>query len=243
MVVETEEETLVQRDILLIKNCLEHITISPDLAQVYIFKYGLVRPAKYVKLGWYDSIESLLSHSGDWVKANTGPKKGSKFVKSGRFYIVEDYTEAAKKAITLSVPMDETFVSFEYRGRNGAVYQRLCNRDFYEAVVVPYLGNVSQTEGYMEFFGKGKLHNLALEFAKPGCLEDGALFGCHGSKQVKGLDGKVDCRVRLLIQDGSFDDLLMHPGSHSQYNQSSKCCSISFNKQSCYKVSWRSNCS
>jgi hypothetical protein len=142
VVVETEEETLVQRDILLIKHCKEHITISPDLAQVYIFRYGLVRPAKYVALGWYNSIQSLLSHYGDWVKDNRGSSnKRTKYViKPGRFRIADpvEYTEASKQAITLSVPMDETFVSFEYCGRNGKVIQRLCNKDFYEAVVVPY---------------------------------------------------------------------------------------------------------
>lgn len=109
--VETEEETLVQRDILLVKHCIEHITISPELAQVYIFKYGLVRPAKYVNLGWYESIESLLSHSGDWVKGNrVGNVRGTK---TGRFHIVESvekYTKASKQAIALSYPMDESFI-------------------------------------------------------------------------------------------------------------------------------------
>ncbi len=189
MFVETEEETLVQRDILLIKHCLEHITISPDLAQVYIFRYGLVRPSKYVKLGWYKSIQSLLSHSGDWVKANTGPKKGSKYVKTGRFHIVdnvEDCTEASKTAIRLSVPMNDSFVCFEYRGRSGAVIQRLCNKDFYEAIVVPYLGDVGETgvSKYMDFIGTGKLHNLALEFAQPGCLENGSLKGSRQKDQM-----------------------------------------------------------
>ncbi len=36
-----------------------------------------------------------------------------------------------------------------------------------------------------------------------------------GNRQVKGPDGKVDCRTRLL-PDGTFDPLLMHPGSHGQ---------------------------
>ena len=218
--VDTEEEALVQNDILLLKHCLEHITVSPVLAQVYIFKYGLVRPSHYIDLGWYESIESLVSHSGDWVKDITKQnRKGKKYVKAGRFHLVNSYTVANQKAIELSIPMRPTDKCFEYRGRDGAVYQRLCNGDFYDAVVVPYLGAVGETgeEKYMDFIGKGKLHNLALQFAQPGCLENGSLkgFGCHGNRQVKGPDGKVDCRVRLL-PDGTFDPLLMHPGSHGQ---------------------------
>jgi hypothetical protein len=66
----------------------------------------------------------------------------------------------------------------------------------------------------MDFTGTGKLHNLALEFAQLGCLENGDLI-CHGITQVKGPDGKLDCRVRLL-PNGTFDHLLRHPGTHSQ---------------------------
>jgi hypothetical protein len=53
------------------------------------------------------------------LKDKRGVKKGSKYVKTGRFHIVdnfEDFTEPTKNAIRLSVPMDETFFSFEYRG-------------------------------------------------------------------------------------------------------------------------------
>jgi hypothetical protein len=100
-------------------------------------------------------------------------------------------------------------------GRNGAVSQRLCNNDFYEAKVLPYLGKVSETEGYMQFQGIGKLHILALEFAKTDCLEDGLKVGCHVNSQVKGPDAKIDNRTGLL-PDGSFDPLLVHPGIHGQ---------------------------
>lgn len=73
------------------------------------------------------------------------------------------------------------------------------------------MGKVSETNGYTGFIETGQLHNLALDFAQPGCLGNGDLLGLHGNKQVRGIDGKVDCRVRLL-SDGSFDHLLMHPG-------------------------------
>jgi hypothetical protein len=69
-----------------------------------------------VKLGWYESIESLLSHYEDWIKAKRGTKKGTTFDKAGRFYIVDsvdDYIQASRQAIRLSVPMDETFLCFE----------------------------------------------------------------------------------------------------------------------------------
>ena len=181
--VDTEEEALVQRDIILMKNCIDHITVSPDLAQVYILKYGLVRPSHYVALGWYESIESLLNHSGDWVKSNAGAPKGKKSVKADRHHIVHsvaDYTLAGKKAIELSMPMRLTDKCIEYRGGGGAIYQRLVNGDFYDAVVVPFLGKVQETgvEKYLTFEGMGQLHNLALEFAQPGCLENGSLKGC-----------------------------------------------------------------
>jgi hypothetical protein len=69
-------------------------------------------------------------------------------VKPGRFHLVdsvEDFTEVIKQAISKSSPMNDSFVCFEYQGGCGKVIQRLCNKDFFEAVVVPYVGSVGET--------------------------------------------------------------------------------------------------
>ena len=48
----------------------------------------IVRPSKYVKLGWYESIATLVSHAGDWTKRKQGPKIGSKNKSRKRFELV-----------------------------------------------------------------------------------------------------------------------------------------------------------
>jgi len=53
IVVSDPDEALLQYDILKAKHCVEHVKQSPLIAQRLIFQYGLVRPTKFVKLGYY----------------------------------------------------------------------------------------------------------------------------------------------------------------------------------------------
>ena len=62
------EEALLQYDILKVTHCVDHVKLSPLIAQRLIFHHGLARPATFVDRGYYDSMDALLSHAGDWTK-------------------------------------------------------------------------------------------------------------------------------------------------------------------------------
>ena len=178
------DEALLQYDILKTKHSLDHVVLCPKLAQELIFQYGTVRPRKFVNLGYYKSIKSLLSHQKDWTKSNCGPKKGSKQKYRLRFRLLErkdpDVTEAIHAALNKpgNLPFNALLhVIFEYVGKK-VRHQRIVNRDFYESSVEPYTGRVGQDkDGYLFFNSRGQLHNLAL----------GRKRGDHAKDKLQGM--------------------------------------------------------
>jgi hypothetical protein len=167
-----------------IKHSLDHVQLCPQLAQQIIFEYGLVRPCIYVDQGYYDSIETLLSHQNDWTKSNSGPKKGAKYKTRQRFRLLDlnhpDVTQAIRDSLNVpgNLPFDPLLhVIFEYIGKK-VLHQRICNRDFYESTVKHYTGGVGQDrDGYLTFNSLGKLHNLAL----------GRKKGDHAKDKLQGI--------------------------------------------------------
>jgi hypothetical protein len=150
--VPTKEEALVQYDILKVLHCLDNVKQSPLIAQRLIFQYGLVRPSKYVNLGWYESIATLVSHAGDWTKSKT--IRGVEKNKRQRFELVSlgDSSQPIKDSLNVpgNAPFDhEQHVIFAYIGKkklvDGSVlrHERIVNKDFYENVVLSYEGNQS----------------------------------------------------------------------------------------------------
>ena len=179
------DEALLQYDILKTKHSLDHVVLCPKLAQEIIFQYGLVRPRKFVNLGYYKSIKSLLSHQNDWTKDPTKQgRKGKIYVKKDRFRLLDlkdpDVTQAIHNALNKpgNLPFDALIhVIFEYVGRK-VRHQRIVNRDFYENTVEPYTGRVGQDkDGYLFFNSLGQLHNLAL----------GRKRGDHAKDKLQGM--------------------------------------------------------
>ena len=167
------DEALVQYDVLKIKHCVEHVKQSPLIAQRLIFQYGLVRPSKFVKRGYYKDIKTLISHADDWTKAKR-MKIGYKQAARERFQLVslENASQAIKESLNVpgNAPFDpETQVIFAYIGKklltDGSIlrHERIVNKEFYEDVILNYEGRVKvDADGYLVFNDLGPIHNLAL---------------------------------------------------------------------------------
>jgi hypothetical protein len=152
-----------------------------------IFKYGLVRPAKFVNLGYYNNINTLISHSGDWTKSKSGRKIGSlEKPKRERFQLVslEDASQAIKDSLNIpgNAPFDpESQVIFAYVGKKKLVdgsilrHERIVTKEFYEKDVLPYEGGVGvDRDGYLMFTtGLGMMHNVALGRSRGDFKKDG----------------------------------------------------------------------
>ena len=205
------DEALVQYDILKVKHCVEHVKQSPLIAQRLIFQYGLVRPAKFVKLGYYESIGTLISHAGDWEKGKSN-RLGKKDKPRERFQLVlvEGASQPIKQSLNVpgNAPFDpETQVIFAYIGKkrlsDGTIlrHERIVNKEFYE-------GGVSvHQDGYLKFNDLGMMHNLALGRSRGDYKADG-LQGCHG------VGGIRDNRV-ITLADGTLDPRCLTLGSAS----------------------------
>lgn len=226
------DEALLQYDILKTKHSLDHVVLCPKLAQELIFEYGLVRPRKFVNLGYYKSIETLLSHQNDWTKDPTKQgRKGKKYVKKDRFRRLDlndpDLTQAIHDSLKKpgNLPFDALLhVIFEYVGKK-VRHQRIVNRDFYESTVKDYIGQVHESaEGYMIFNKLGGLHNLALGRKRGDHARD-KLQGCHGvggkleNRVTKKPDGKLDQRTLTLGTAATNGSHIVRKkaGSHSIY--------------------------
>jgi hypothetical protein len=215
------DEALVQYDVLKIKHCVEHIKESPIIAQRLIFQYGLVRPAKFVKLGYYKNISTLISHAQDWKKDKSKANRlGKKDKPRERFQLVslEDASQAIKESLNVpgNAPFDpETQVIFAYIGKkkltDGSIlrHERIVNKEFYEDVILNYEGGVGvDQDGYLMFYdGLGMMHNLALCRSRGDYKKDG-LQGCHG------VGGILDNRV-ITLDDLTLDPRCLTLGSAS----------------------------
>ena len=145
-----------------------------------------MRPAKFVERGCYKDVETLCSYF-DYYEDLRRPykKKPRTSVKPSRFRLLsvtdEDVHPDIHKSLNAAgnLPFDqEKHVIFEYVGLKNK-YQRICNRDFFEEVVKPYTGRVSERHGYLMFNNLGDLHNLALG-RKRGNFKKDKLQSCHG---------------------------------------------------------------
>ena len=212
------DEALVQYDILKVKHCVKHVKESPLIAQRLIFQYGLVRPSKFVKRGYYKDIKTLISHAEDWTKAKR-MKVGYKQEARERFPLVslEDASQPTLESLNIpgNAPFNpDYFVIFAYVGKkklpDGTIlrHERIVNKEFYEEVVLNYEGGVSvNQDGYMMFNDLGMMHNVALGRSRGDYKEDG-LQGCHG------VGGILDNRV-ITLDDLTLDPRCLTTGSAS----------------------------
>ena len=220
IVVSDPDEALVQYDILKAKHCVEHVKQSPLIAQRLIFQYGLVRPTKFVKLGYYKDISTLISHAGDWTKSKKGRKIGSlEKTQRERFQLVslEDASQPIKESLNVpgNAPFNlETQVIFAYVGKkkhpDGSIlrHERIVNKEFYEEVVLNFEGGVSiDQDGYLKFNNLGRMHSVALSRSRGDYKKDG-LQGCHG------VGGILDNRV-ITLDDLTLDPRCLTLGSAS----------------------------
>jgi hypothetical protein len=198
--VSTQTEALHAVDIL-------KMELVPLWAREFVFKYGLNRPAPYLK--YYGSVETLLGRSSLYKKKSLQMNRKRK-VSSNRVVTTIPFKNAPdglKLAVALSnYPFDSTRdVLVYYKGAKGKEIYLLVERDFYQNVISKLdgvgKGLNMDGKGYL-YIGNHAISRMVLGLEKGSFAKD-ALQGCH---KVPGLFGKLDNRKRVLKIGTQYDN-------------------------------------
>ena len=181
--------------------------LVPPWAREFVFKYGLNRPAPYLK--YYGSVETLLARSSLYKKQSRQMNKKRK-ISSNRVLTTlpfKNAPEGLKLAVALSnYPFDSAKdLLVYYKGAKGKEIYLLVERDFYQNVISKLEGvgkglNMDG-KGYL-YIGNHAISRMVLGLEKGSFAKD-ALLGCH---KVPGLFGKLDNRKRVLKIGTQYDN-------------------------------------